>query len=59
MNEGERADTGGGTLTQAVLVYALFHRTKEDVQGQVLNVPIALQVLVQPLWDRQHPLRQH
>jgi hypothetical protein len=58
VDEGHRAETGGGTRPRAVGAQAGLHRAQEELQGRTLELGVAFQEVAQPLGHGQYPLPQ-
>lgn len=56
MEEGHSADPGTGARRRAGAAQGLLHDAQENAQRQRLDRRIVLQVITQPLGNRQHPL---
>ena len=56
VNEGQRAQTGGGTRPRAVRTQARLHGAQEEPQGSTLQLGITLQEVAQAPGHRQDPL---
>jgi len=56
VDEGHRADPGIRARRRAGAAQGLFHDAQENAQHQRLDRPIMLEVITQPLGNRQHPL---
>jgi hypothetical protein len=56
VDEGHRADPGIGARSRAGAAQDLFDDAQENPQRQRLDRRIVLQVITQPLGNRQHPL---
>jgi len=56
VDESHRADPGIGARRRAGAAQGLFHDAQENAQRQCFDCRIVLQVVAQPLRNRQHPL---